>query len=228
MEITNINSNTTNAFSRQANPGQSELDRDAFLRLLVVQLQNQDPVNPMESAEFASQLAQFNSVEQLINLNEGIAALGQQQELIGVGIINTQAASLSGKQVKVFSNQLAVENGKAEPIRFSLDGNATEVTVEILDARGNVVRSEKLSNLDDGDQSWSWNGKSGTGAKAPDGVYSVRVKATNGENIVGSQVFVEGLVHRVRFTNGGVQLQVNGLLLNLGDVEEIGESSAGS
>jgi flagellar basal-body rod modification protein FlgD len=223
MDVASINSNTS--FIRQASsePGSSDLGKQDFLQLLVTQLRNQDPVNPMEGAEFASQLAQFNSVEQLVNVNSGLEKLAQQQEAMSNGLVNTMASTLTGKQVKVHTNQLALgESGKAD-IQFKLDGNASDTEVVIRDQDGTVVRTENLSNLGKGDHSWQWDGRTESGKKAPEGEYTVEINAKDGDAKVKSTSFVRGEISRIRFSGEGVKLMVNGLSVSLGDVEEIGE-----
>jgi len=108
MDITSLQ-NQPGAGTRQSGQSsRSSLGKEEFLQLLVAQLRNQDPINPMDSKEFASQLAQFNSVEQLINLNEGMQSLAQNQQITGNGLNNTMAASLTGQSLRALSDQIAV------------------------------------------------------------------------------------------------------------------------
>ncbi len=221
MDITSINSQTNLVQSANRLPGRNELGKDSFLQMLVAQLRNQDPTNPLDSSQFAAQLAQFNSVEQLINLNERFEAMAQQQELLGSGMTNTLAASLTGKTVRVQSDKVAITDGAVPKINFSMGGAAGTVEVQILDANNRVVKTEKFRNLEGGDQTWEWNGRSDAGIKAPDGQYTVRVVAKNGEAEVPTVVYSEGTATRLRYSSNGVQLQVNGIFVNLAQVEQI-------
>ena len=218
--VTQIKSETSNAY-RSLGPQGSELGKDEFLRLLVTQLQNQDPVNPMDSSEFASQLAQFNSVEQLINVNDSLTAMSQSQELIGTGLNNTLASSLPGKTIKASSNQLML-GADGSPVNFSLDSSASEVEITIRNENGVVVRTETLKNKGTGDHEWTWNGESTDGKSLPEGKYTVSVDAKDGDSSVNATTYIKGEVSKVKYTNQGVQLLVNGLYIGLGDVEEIG------
>lgn len=223
MDIGNIlsQSQQTAAKSKEENLGNSSLGKDDFLKLLVTQMQNQDPINPMDGKEFAAQLAQFNSVEQLINVNKGIEALAQSQQNLNSGLNNTMAASLAGKEVKALSNQIALEDGNAV-IDFRLKHPSTDTQLVITDSLGNIVRSEQLGNLGSGDQSWNWDGTSNGGDDVPEGTYSVEVKAKNGEGEVESMTFTSGIAEKVKYTENGVKLLVNGAYIPLGDIEEIG------
>lgn len=219
--ITQIRSETSAINRLSATPG-SDLGKDEFLRLLVTQLQNQDPVNPMDSSQFASQLAQFNSVEQLINVNDSLSAMIQSQELIGTGLNNTLASSLPGKNVKAASNQVALDSTRESEIHFDLGQAATEIELTIRNASGDVVRTVTLENKNLGEHSWTWDGKANDGKSLAEGTYTVSVEAKNGENAVQAQTYVKGTVDKVKYTNQGVQLLVNGMFIGVGDVEEIG------
>ena len=96
----------------------TQLGQQEFLQLLVAQLQNQDPVNPMDGAQFASQLAQFNSVEQLIGVNQGLNNLGISQDLMGASLTNSMAASLTGKEVRALSNQISLSSQENTEINY--------------------------------------------------------------------------------------------------------------
>lgn len=224
MDVTSINSNTSFIQQASSNPGSSDLGKQDFLQLLVTQLRNQDPVNPMKSAEFAAQLAQFNSVEQLINVNSGLEQLANQQQSMSNGLINTMASTLTGKQVKVQTNQLALTEGESVDVQFKLESNATSGEIIIRDEEGTIVRTEELENLGKGDQSWTWDGRTDGGKKAPEGNYSVEIKAKDGDATVSATTYVQGKVSKIRFSQEGVKLLVNGLSVSMGDVEEIGES----
>jgi len=222
MDIAQINSQTQAAFSANSSPGSTSLGQQEFLQLLVTQLQNQDPLSPLDSAEYAAQLAQFSSVEQLVNINDGMNAMVQSQQLMSNGLNNTMAASLAGKTVSALSDRVHIEAGNAADINFRLNGIASNVDVKILDANGNVVRSEELSGFGKGDHTWSWDGKTDSGTTAPGGVYQVEFTASNGDNPVDVLTFIEGTVDRIKYTGNGVELIVDGVNIPLGDVEEIG------
>ncbi len=223
MDITSINSNTSAALAANAQPGNSNLGQTEFLQLLVTQLQNQDPMSPLDSAEYAAQLAQFSSVEQLVNLNSGMESLISNQQMMNAGLNNTMSANLAGKSVTALSDRIAIgAEERSADVTFRLNSVASNVQVNILDSNGNVIRSENLSGFSKGDHSWTWDGKADNGRSAPAGNYRVEISAVNGETPVNALTFVKGEVESVKYTSSGVQLVVNGVAIPLGDIESIG------
>ena len=221
--ITSINSQTSAALAANSNPGSSALGQTEFLQLLVTQLQNQDPLNPLDSAEYAAQLAQFSSVEQLVNINSGMEALLESQQLMSSGLNNTIASSLAGKTVTAISDRVHLGEERLTDVNFRLSSVASDVTIRVVDATGNVVRTEQLAGFSAGDHAWTWDGTASNGRSVPEGTYQVQIEALNGENPVNALTVLQGAVSKVRYTNGGVELVVNGVPIPLGDVEEIGE-----
>ena len=200
----------------------TQLGQQEFLQLLVAQLQNQDPVNPMDGAQFASQLAQFNSVEQLIGVNQGLNNLGISQDLMGASLTNSMAASLTGKEVRALSNQISLSSQENTEINYKLNNSATDVEIIIRTKSGAEVRRQNLSSIPSGDHTWNWDGLDNNGKRMGEGEYTIEVIAKNGDNKVGALTFLEGFANRVRYTSKGVFLLVNGIDIAIGDVEEVG------
>lgn len=222
MDIGNISSQTEqlNGNSKSGTTGNTSLGKNDFLKLLVTQMRNQDPINPMDGKEFAAQLAQFNSVEQLINVNKGIEMLAQSQQDLNSGLNNSMAASLVGKEVKGLSNQVSLKDGNAV-IDFKLKHASDETRVVITDSIGNIVRSEQLGSLGNGDQSWTWDGTSNQGEELANGIYSFAINAQNESGDVESITFTKGIAESVKYTEEGVKLLVNGAYISIGNIEEI-------
>ena len=142
--------------------------------------------------------------------------------MLNSGLSNTMAASLAGKEVRALSNKVGLEAGKDSQIQFKLNDIATETEITITDAQGNTVRTESLGGLGKGNHEWTWDGKSDAGNEAPEGVYSVEIKAKNEDSSVDALTFIEGTAEKVHYSESGVELLVNGAYIPLGDVEEIG------
>jgi len=222
MDISNINSLTSMANNERTSGNKNNLGQQEFLQLLVAQMRNQDPINPLDGAEFASQLAQFNSVEQLINVNSGLSRLQSSQELMSSSLTNSMAASLTGKSVKALSNEIHLPSGGTSDINFKLNNSASEVEIIIRSENGSEIRRETLQGLASGDNSWQWDGRNDSGDRMADGNYTVEVKASNDGSRVDSLVYVEGTVDKVRYTGNGVFLSLNNIQVPIGDVEEVG------
>lgn len=222
MDINSINANTMSAMQGQNATGKTEMGQQQFLQLLIAQMRNQDPINPVEGTEFATQLAQFNSVEQLINVNKGIGTLQGSQDMMSASLTNSMAATLTGKQIRAIGNQMSLgAEGNAE-INFKLQSPAEETEIIIRDGSGTEIRRESMGSLSAGDGSWTWDGKNNSGERVGEGEYQVEVVANNGEDTVNSLVFMEGVASKVRFGADGVYITVNNTEVPIGDVEEVG------
>lgn len=222
MEIQNILSQTSQAFNQRDKAGNSEMGQQEFLQLLVAQMRNQDPINPLDSKEFAAQLAQFNSVEQLINVNNGLSTLQNSQELMSASLTNSMAANMTGKNVKALSNEVYLAPGGESKVQYKLNQTASNVEIVIRSESGAEVRRETLSGVPGGDHEWIWDGQNSNGDRMGDGKYYVEIQASNDGSRVGALTYVEGVAEKVRYTGSGVFLTVNNVNVSIGDVEEVG------
>lgn len=222
MDINQINTNTSEAFRLSSDGSKNKLGQQQFLQLLVAQMRNQDPINPLDGTEFASQLAQFNSVEQLIDVNGGLQSLKDSQEMMSASLTNSMAASLTGKQVKALTNEINLTSGEDSTIHYKLKNSASQVEVIVKNETGSEVRREQLAGISSGDNTWTWDGKNDAGVQMADGKYTVEVKASNDGDEVDSLVYTQGVATKVRYTGNGVYLSVNNVDIPIGDVEEVG------
>jgi flagellar basal-body rod modification protein FlgD len=202
--------------------GNAEMGREEFLQLLMTQMKHQDPMNPMKGQEFATHLAQFSSVEQLININETLETQGNSSEQLADSLKNSTAAGLIGKTVRAHGDTLALTGQDEMEIPFTLDRGAENVKVLISDAAGNPVRTLEFDQMNSGDQAISWNTRDAEGTPLPDGTYQVSVAASdaNGDP-VDAQTFLQGAVERVRFGEDDIELLVNGKRVPLSQIESV-------
>lgn len=180
--------------------GKSELDKEDFLTLLVTQMQNQDPLNPMDDKEFTAELAQFSSLEQLTQINQGVGALSEtkaHQEMVS-------AASYIGKSVRAVGDNLSIhEDGSVSTLYYQLADNAQSVYMNIFDQNGNIVRTVQFGSQASGEHDFVWDGKDWKGQELPEGLYYVALAAEGeeGEAIL-TQTEVSGEVEAVQYANG--------------------------
>ena len=224
MNIENINSLTSQAFTQRDTDNKNKLGQQEFLHLLVTQMRNQDPMNPLDGTEFAAQLAQFNTVEQLIGVNDELKMLKESHELMSVSMINSMATSLTGKNVKALSNQIYLSAEGASNIKYELNNSAQEVEIIIRNSSGNEVRREVLVGVPSGENSWAWDGRNDEGIDVSEGRYTVEIKAANEDSSVQSLVFTEGIAQKVRFQGDGVFIVVNNIPIPIGDVQEVSKT----
>jgi flagellar basal-body rod modification protein FlgD len=169
-----------------------ELGREDFLRMLIAQLENQDPLNPQDATEFTAQLAQFSSLEQLISIRESVDGL--QGGNGGLGL--AEIAALIGRDVVAESSQIEIGEPGAAPARFevSMAQPASDVAVEILTGSGRVVRTLSLGRLQAGLQPVEWDGRNDAGEFVPPGVYELRVASSGDLDASAPATFVQGRV----------------------------------
>lgn len=177
---------------------QGALGQDEFLKLLITQLKNQDPLNPLESVDFTAQLAQFSSLEQLFKVSDHLDAI-KTSLLLQEG---DQLVQYLGKSVKSAGNILAVQDGAISPASFRLKADG-EVRVSIYSADGSLVRNLEMGRRKAGDHPVSWDGKDGDGKPVAEGNYLFEVEGVdmNGQPVA-CQTYVAGEVTGVRHESG--------------------------
>jgi flagellar basal-body rod modification protein FlgD len=184
----------------------TEDPQDRFLKLLVTQLKNQDPLNPMDNAQMTSQLAQMSTVSGIEKLNTTLNSLVD-------GFANSQsmqAAGMIGKSVLVSGSQLALSNGGAYG-GINLSGAADQVKLSILNSAGQVIQTQDLGAHDAGVFNFIWDGKDDTGAVAADGMYKFSVSATQGGNKVTADALQIGTVSALVRAKSGFLLDLGAL-----------------
>jgi len=194
------------------------MGKDDFLRLLVAQLQSQDPMNPMESTDFTAQLAQFSSLEQLQNINTSLGGIGTSQSVL----TNSQAVGFIGKTITAIGNTIDVTGGRSQDLQFSIDADAVGSYLRVYDQQGNFIRQIETGGLASGQNSVSWDGTDYLGGQVPDGSYSFEVEAIDElGNTVPSTQYMTGVVSGVHFQNGVAYLQCDNREIAMGNVVNV-------
>lgn len=177
--------NTTKAKSADETMG-----KDAFLKLLVTQLEHQDPLNPTENTEFVAQLAQFSSLEGIQNLNSSLGGMkGSMEALQKFG-----SASLIGRNAKAESSDFTYD-GVPEKLGFTLDSDATSAVLTVSDPSGKAVKEIDLGPLKAGYHEAQWDGLNTAGTPAGKGLYSFSIEAKGADNKdVKSANYIRGTV----------------------------------
>jgi flagellar basal-body rod modification protein FlgD len=209
--------------SKMRKAGGNQLDKDAFMKLMLTQMKYQDPSSPMQSHEMAAQLAQFTSLEQLSNINTTLAGMKQQQ----TPQINYQALNFIGKKVSGDSSKLTrVAGDKEHEFHFNISNDAMKAKIAITDTEGNVVKKMDLANLKKGENSVKWNGLADDGMEARPGdyIFSVEASASNGSRVFSKTDF-EGKITGLNYTPTGPVLLVGQQAIRMADVKRIEEAS---
>jgi flagellar basal-body rod modification protein FlgD len=199
-----------------------QVGKDGFLKMLVTQLKNQNPTDPMKGRDFASQLAQFSSVEQLTSISDQLKSQKGANQALTESVNSGVATDLIGRTVEAKGNQFTQSGGQEKTLGMTLSGPASKVTVTIRDAGGNAVRTRTLENVDAGPNEITWDGTTDAGAQAPDGNYSFNIEATGpqGSSVDGTP-YMKGTVDRISFGKKGPRLIVDGTEIPMGRVRSV-------
>jgi flagellar basal-body rod modification protein FlgD len=201
----------------------SALGEQDFLKLLVAQLKNQDPLAPQDNTQFVSQLAQFSSLQAAMGTNTRLDTITSQN----TGLANTQVVSLVGKQATVKGSLVTASgSGTAVPVGFTLASQTASTDVSIQDSAGNVIRTIPIGAHAAGLVRVSWDGRDNAGNVVPAGTYAVSVQAKTAD---GGSVSVAqettGLVKSVAFDKGYPVLTLdNGMQVPVSDLIEVDSS----
>jgi len=209
---------------RVAGHGSAQMDKDAFFKLMLAQLKNQDPMSPLKNHEMAAQLAQFSTLEQMSNMNTTLTKMeGKNSEPQNFQALNLIGKTVAGDSSRVVRSQF----DKTHDFNFNLSQNASEANIKLMSAKGDVVREYKLTHLQAGANKVSWNGKSEVGIDQPAGefFFQVEAKNNNGQKIPVKTEF-QGVISGLSFSAEGPVLQVGSQTIKMKDVRQITDSSA--
>jgi flagellar basal-body rod modification protein FlgD len=195
----------------------AEMNKEQFLQLLVAQLQNQDPLNPMESTEFTSQLAQFSSLEQMIDVNKNLEEIKSEVSVDAHG----DPINYIGKVVKADDNSIIRKDGNNLTGSYKIDEGAN-ITIAVYDKYGNEVRTINAGWMDPGEYPVEWEGKDNLGYDVSDGNYTFDVFGQNQfGNYITIDTFSSGEVTGVTHANGLAYLLLGDKQVALANVLEV-------
>jgi flagellar basal-body rod modification protein FlgD len=202
------------------------MNKDDFLKLLVTQLQYQDPLSPEDPKDFVAQLAQFSSLEQQINSNTNLENLSKAITSLQQSQSMAQGVSLLGKTVQGSGNQLSVVGGKALEASYQLPQAAKQVVVGIFDASGQQVATVNLGAQSAGSRTISWDGTDSNGKQVADGTYTYQVAAQDASgNAIQVQNYFTGTVDEVHQDSQGIWVKVNGHQMLLNSIVSVQDGS---
>lgn len=219
---TTTQTNTTTQTSATSSANKNVLGKDDFLKLMIEQMKNQDPLNPMDGTQYAAQLAQFSSLEQLTNLNQSVQDSINSNLTLTQSINNTLVSTLIGKNVKIGGNALSLSGQQNITLGYNLPSSAQSVSIKIYNDQGALVRTIDGLPTTSGENKFSWDLSDNSGGKLPNGKYTFEVDALdgNGEKI-SADIFKEGAINGVRFGSQGTVLLVDGAEYSISDILEI-------
>lgn len=215
--VSDVNINTALTQQQKTNNATAQLSTDfsQFLNLLTIQLQNQDPLSPMDSTEFTNQLVAFSGVEQQINANQKL------DDLIALQLGNSmgQALNYVGLDATYVSTEASFDGTNPVNVKYAFDDPPASATFRIENEDGDVVYEKKLEDLSVGQKDFTWDGKMKNGEMAEKGTYTLRIDALDGAGkSVKSTTVVSGRVRGVETQGGSMFLLIGERAVSLGNV----------
>ncbi len=205
-----------------ASGANSVLGQMDFLQLLMIQLSYQDPMNPINSQEFAAQLAQFSQLEQLTQINQNLDLSMQTNLILAQSVNNTMAATMIGKQVMAYGDEVELVEGQEATLNYNLSGAAQNVTITIQNSAGATVRTLSAGPQSSGDQQFTWDGQNEEGDTLPPGVYTFSVSASSAAGTsVQTTTYTCGTINGVTYVEGMAEFMVGSMQIALGDIYQI-------
>lgn len=203
----------------------SALDKDAFLRLLIAQMQNQDPLNPADNTEFVAQLAQFSSLEQLTQMNTNLEESLATNTQVADSINKASTVSYLGKTISAETADFSFDGSSEVDLQFSLDSAVLSGSLKILDSDGKTVRTIDIGGNEAGSYTCTWDGYTNKGVYADSGLYSYEIDAKDvlGEDVTWTPVFT-GEVEGVSYEDGSAYLYSGGVYVPIESVTGIIET----
>jgi flagellar basal-body rod modification protein FlgD len=190
--------------------------KDDFLEMMIAQLKNQDPLNPLDGTDFTAQLAQFSSLEQLVNMNEQLQSISLYQSSLN----NAGALNLIGREITAQGDTIKVE-GSSVDLMYNLSGNAQEVTIRVYDEGGNLVNTLEPGSQNKGKNAIAWD-CSGMAS----GNYTFEVSAVNAAGeVIPAYTIITGKVEGVTFKEGSPYLSVNDQDIPFEDIISVHEAA---
>jgi flagellar basal-body rod modification protein FlgD len=191
------------------------LGKDQFLSLLVTQLQNQDPLSPMQPHEFASQLATFTSVEQLTEVNDALASQGETLHLNALLSKTAFSAALLGREVLAEGNRVTVPEEGSTEVTIEVAEQGGSATLRLFDEDGHEIATRQLGSLAGGRQDVALPDDLPPGSYS----YKIEVKDSEGE-VVPVITYTRGIVTGVSFDAGEILLRLGETEVRLDDLAE--------
>ncbi|MBA3003980.1 MAG: flagellar hook assembly protein FlgD [Desulfurivibrio sp.] len=196
--------------------GKSTLDRNDFMTLFITQMQHQDPLEPMDSTDMASQLAQFSNMEATMKMSDNL------EKLLGYQVSqnNLQLLTLIGKEVQAYGNTIGVVAGQVTPTQYVLADAADSCRVEVYDTAGRMVDTVELGYAASGAHALTWDATTPNGDVVADGQYTYNVVAMTAlGQTVGVDYRTTGKVTGVNFDGATAQVTVDKFIaLNVADI----------
>lgn len=203
-----------------------ELGQDDFLELMMAQLENQDPMKPMDNGEFLGQMAQFSTVSGIEDMQ---ASLEKLSATYATGQ-TLQSTQLVGQEVLIENNRMTLNDNGSTGGSFDLDVSSGDVLLNISNSAGITVRQLPLGEFSSGRHSFTWDGLDESGKRLPAGSYTAEISAEENEKRINAPVLTSRIIDSVEFGSGSetVLNTSQGETLTMADIRQIRQSVVGT
>jgi flagellar basal-body rod modification protein FlgD len=193
----------------------TKLGKDAFLKLLITQMQNQDPLNPQSNEEFIAQLSQFTQVEQLMDLSNQFDGM----YLAMSSVNNTTMTQLLGKKIVAVGDQFSYSGEGGTDLHYDAMSSTVGGKLTVYDDTGSIVYSGALGALAEGEGNVTWDGKNHNGQDVPEGAYRFSITGfdSDGQTVEITEMMV-GVVDGMSYETGVPLPSINDIDFTLGQI----------
>jgi len=203
-----------------AKSGAEALGRDDFMKLLVAQLKNQDPNDPVDTKDLVTQLSQLTSVEQLVQIGDKMGKLESATNSMAAN----QSSGLIGRSIEANADSSKLGPTGNAGVAVKLVQDAAKVSVSVVNDAGRVVKRMEIDGMPQGNQKIEWNGLTDGGERAPEGNYKFQVDARDKNNVpIETSMKVSGIVTSVSYENGSPEVLIGTTRVPLSSVSSISQ-----
>ncbi len=212
---------TTSTYAADAMKSEIGMNKDDFLQLFIAQLQNQDPLNPQDSSEFLTQLAQLTQVEQSYNSTAALEKLLTAQD----NSLAMTSVSLIGKEVTALGNQAVFDGTNPASLTYQMPASTTDTTLTIYNGSGQAVKVVDLGSVASGKGTYQWDGTDGQGNTLTSGAYSFAISGTDATgDVQTATTYTTGVADGIRFDNGTAYVTIGAVSVPFADVTAVKQS----
>ena len=215
ISLTNVQTSANLPDPNAPQAGGDILNKDSFFKLMITQLQYQDPLDPMNNDQFINQLAQLTQVEELQKANENLTDM-----LMGLSAINNATmVNLVGQEVKALHDGIYYPGEGSKTIHYDLQTPATTVSVAIYDEEDRLISTKTFGPTDEGLNEYTWDGRTNDGRTAEEGQYKVRVTAVDADgNPVTANPLLIGTIEELDYSTGQAVPIVDDQVLSISQI----------